>query len=83
MIEGILEGFARSVGWFLGHVVSFVIFRVGYFIGWPLVKCLTLGAYPGKRRYQYGERQYTQEELWTSCLGVLIAITLAVYIYTR
>ncbi len=79
MIDDVLEGFSKGLGWFFGQVVGSVLFRVGYLIGWPFVKCLTLGNYPRKRRFSYRKKYDMEGEVWTSCLGLLIAIGTVIY----
>lgn len=43
MLDDFFEGFSRSLGWFFGHVVGHLLFKAGYWVGWPFVKCITLG----------------------------------------
>ncbi|MGP8292065.1 hypothetical protein ACT3OH_17525 [Vreelandella zhanjiangensis] len=82
MLDDFVEGFSRSLGWFFGHVVGNLLFKAGYWIGWPFVKCITLGYYPS-RRQRYSRRDPFQDEIWTSCIGLLVLISSAVFLFTR
>ena len=74
VMEDLAEGFLRGFGRALGYVLVNILFEFFfYYLGWPVVKLFTLGAYP-RGADRYGWKTESHEGAWVSGIGLLVFV---------
>ncbi len=71
----VAKGFFRGLGYILAEVFFWFIC---YWIGWPICKLLTLGAYPKPQKKMYlGDTQ--RSGVWCPIVGLTVVLVTALY----
>ncbi|WP_157375463.1 hypothetical protein [Alcanivorax hongdengensis] len=69
-LEAIIRGFGRALGYLLLNLLFECVF---YYLGWPVVKVLTLGRYPSAS-HQQGWKTGNHQGMWVSGVGLLVFV---------
>jgi len=69
------KGFLRGLGYVLVEVLFNFVF---YYIGWPICKILSLGAYPKKPSHDHLYTE-TRQGLLCSFVGFLLVVVVGLY----
>jgi hypothetical protein len=75
VLEEIGKGFLRAVGWIFAEIL---FGTVCYWIGWPVCRAFTLGAYPRGRK-QVLPDSWDAESYICSSVGFLLLLALALH----
>jgi hypothetical protein len=71
----IAKGFFRGLGYIIAEIFFWF---VCYWIGWPICKLLTLGAYPKPQKNMYlGDT--THSGVWCPIVGLIVVLVTALY----
>ncbi len=75
IVSEIGKGFLRGLGYLLIEVLFNFVF---YYIGWPVCKILSFGAYPKKSSYDRLHTE-TRQGLLCSFVGFLLVVVIGLY----
>ena len=78
MIDELIEGFFFGVGRALGYIFVEIFFEfLFYYIGYPIVKVVTLGKYPKKINAVYLKNE-TAQGFYVSVVGLITTIVVII-----
>jgi hypothetical protein len=75
IIGELAKGFLRGIGYILAE---FFFWFICYWIGWPICKLLTLGAYPKPQKRIYLDGT-PHTDVWCPIVGLIVVLGVAFY----
>ena len=81
LLEGLIGGILRIIG---GLIVEILFEVVCYYIGYPVVKVLTLGKYPKRHESPFRDGETRQSAIVSAVgLAVLVAAGVCAFLFIR
>jgi hypothetical protein len=75
VIGEIAKGFFRGIGYILAEIF---FWNICYWIGWPICKLVTLGAYPKSEKTVYIDDS-RHSGVWCAVVGLIVVVIFVLY----